>query len=113
MPVSVSFVPKENRLDLSFDGNLDITVSNVVCGVGSHIPASLGTCVLDLTRVQRVFDSGIALLRMLTAKLHRAGARVVVVGDHPDLRRQLPTILGTRPVARPRARAALADSALV
>jgi anti-anti-sigma regulatory factor len=50
---------------------------------------------MDLTRVQRVFDSGIALLRMLSEKLHRVGARVVVVGDHPDVRRQIPLILGS------------------
>jgi anti-anti-sigma regulatory factor len=95
MPVSVSFVPKEERLDLYFDGNLDITVSHELCGLGAHIPASLRTCVMDLTRVQRVFDSGIALLRMLSEKLHRVGAHVVVVGDHPDVRRQIPLILGS------------------
>lgn len=95
MPVSVSFVPKEERLDLYFDGNLDITISHELCGIGAHIPASLRTCVMDLTRVHRVFDSGIALLRMLSEKLHRVGASVVVVGDHPDVRRQIPLILGS------------------
>jgi len=108
MPVSVSFVPKEDRLDLSFDGNLDITVSQAVCGISTHIPARLRTCVMDLTRVQRVFDSGIALLRMLCASLHQAGAKVVVLGDHPDLRRQIPTILGYRSLPVPRRSAAAA-----
>jgi anti-anti-sigma regulatory factor len=87
MPVSVSFGPKDERLDLYFNGNLDITVSHELCRIGAHIPASLRTCVMDLTGVQRVFDSGIALLRMLSAKLHRVGASVVVVSDHPDVRR--------------------------
>lgn len=99
MSVRVSFVPMEDRLDLCFDGNLDFTVSHELCGIGADIPTSLRTCVMDLTRVHRVFDSGIALLRMLSGKLHRVGARVVVLSDHPDVRRQIPLILGPQPVA--------------
>lgn len=98
MSVSVSFVAKEERLHLCFDGNLDFSVSHELCGIGAHIPASLQTCVMDLTHVQRVFDSGIALLRMLSGKLHRVGARVLVVSDHPDVRSRIPLILGTQPV---------------
>lgn len=94
MSVSVSFVPKEYRLDLSFDGNLDLTISHEVCALGGHMPASLRTCVFDVTRVQRVFDSGIALLNKLSGEVRRAGAEVVVVGDHPDLRCRMPLILG-------------------
>ena len=99
MPVSVSFIPNEDRLDLSFEGNLDVTVSHELCGLGAHIPASVRTCVMDLTRVQRVFDSGIALLQMLSTRMHRVGARVVVVSDHPDVRRQIRLILGPHPSA--------------
>jgi ABC-type transporter Mla MlaB component len=108
MSVRVSFVPKEDRLDLCFEGNLDFTVSHELCGIGAHIPASLRTCVMDLTRVQRVFDSGIALLRMLSGKLSRVGASVVVLSDHPDVRRQIPLILGPQPVVPARKPAAAA-----
>ena len=47
---------------------------------------------MDLTRVERTFDSGIALLRKLSADLHRAGATVVVLAEHPDVRGRLSLI---------------------
>jgi len=85
MPMSVTFIPEEDRLDLSFDGNLDLTMSEDLCVLSSNIPPSLRTCVLDLTRVDRVFDSGLALLQLLCTGLRRVGATLVVLGDHPEI----------------------------
>ena len=94
MPMNASFVPEEDLLDLSFDGNLDLTVTNAVCGIVPQIQDRLKTCIMDLTRVDRVFDSGIALLRMLSRDLHRVGATVVILGDHPEVRRRMSLIQG-------------------
>jgi len=92
--MSVSFIPKEDRLDLSFDGNLDLTVANDLCELIPRIDDNLKTCIVDLSRVERVFDSGIALLRMLSGGLARVGATLVVLSDHPDVQRRMPLFLG-------------------
>ncbi len=93
MPISVSFIPEEDRLDLSFDGNLDLTNAEALCGLTSNIPPSLRTCVLDLTRVERVFDSGVALLQMFCRGIRRVGATVVVLGDHPEVKRCISLVM--------------------
>ncbi|TCT23734.1 anti-anti-sigma regulatory factor [Thiobaca trueperi] len=93
MPMSTSFIPSEDRLDLSFHGDLDLTMSEDVCQVFASIPASLRTCIMDLTGLDRVFDSGLALLWMLNERLKRIGAIVVVLSDHPDIQRRIPLIM--------------------
>lgn len=92
MSMSISFIPEEDLLDLSFNGALDLTVTQAVCAILPQLSENLKTCILDLTRVDRVFDSGIALLRMLSTNVHRTGARVVILADHQDLDAQLSLI---------------------
>ncbi|SDX77841.1 hypothetical protein SAMN05421644_11310 [Allochromatium warmingii] len=93
MPLITAFIPSEDRLDLSFDGNLDLTLADEVCRVFATIPANLQTCIMDLTSLDRVFDSGLALLWMLNERLQHIGARVVVLSDHPDILNRIPRIL--------------------
>jgi anti-anti-sigma regulatory factor len=93
MPIDVSFIPEEDRLDLSFDGNLDLTNAEALCGLSCRIPSGLRTCILDLTRVERVFDSGVALLQMLCRVIRRVGATVVILGDHPEVKRCLSAVM--------------------
>jgi ABC-type transporter Mla MlaB component len=93
VPMITSFIPSEDRLDLSFQGDLDLTISEDVCRVTADIPVSLRTCIMDLTRLDRVFDSGIALLWMLNEQLQRIGATVVVLSDHPELQRRIPVVM--------------------
>jgi ABC-type transporter Mla MlaB component len=93
MPISVSFIAEEDRLDLSFDGNLDLTNAEALCGLSCNLPPTLRTCILDLTRVERVFDSGVALLQMLCRGVRRVGATVVILGDHPEVRRWVSLVM--------------------
>ena len=93
MSIDVSFIPEEDRLDLSFDGNLDLTIAEALCSVMSRIPSGLRTCILDLTRVDRVFDSGMALLQMLCRGVRRVGATVVILGDHPEVRQCISRVM--------------------
>lgn len=93
MPMISSFIPSEDRLDLSFNGNLDLTITEDVCLVFAAIPATLQTCIMDLTRLDRVFDSGLALLWLLNERLKQIGARVVVLSDHPEILRRIPSIM--------------------
>ncbi|QIK38897.1 STAS domain-containing protein [Caldichromatium japonicum] len=85
MPLTASFIPTEDRLDLAFDGDLDLTLTDEMCRVFAELPANLQTCILDLTRLERIFDSGLALLWMLNERLQQLGARVVVLSDRPEM----------------------------
>ncbi len=93
MPMSTAFIPAEDRLDLSFHGDLDLTLSEDVCQVFASIPTSLQTCIMDLTGLERVFDSGIALLWMLNERLQQIGATVVVLSDHPEIQQRIPRVM--------------------
>lgn len=87
MSVSVSYAPQEAVLNLRFDGNLDVSAAMPVCDLCKRVPGDLERCVLDLSRVERVFDSGVALLQMLYRRLVRCGAEVLVVGNSVLVRR--------------------------
>lgn len=93
MPLTISFIPLEERLDLAFEGDLDLTLSEEICRIFAELPADLQTCILDLTRLDRVFDSGLALLWMLNERLQQLGARVVVLSDRPERLGQLLRVL--------------------
>ncbi|MTW22105.1 hypothetical protein [Allochromatium palmeri] len=93
MPLITSFIPSEDRLDLSFHGNLDLTITDEVCQVFAAIPTNLQTCIMDLTCLDRVFDSGLALLWMLNERLQHIGARVVVLSDRPEIISRIPRIM--------------------
>jgi ABC-type transporter Mla MlaB component len=90
MPVRTAYTERENRLDLSFIGALDLTISNAVCDICARLPTSLRFCVIDRSDVERVFDSGIALLHMLYRQLRELGTSVVIHGDHSEVRSRIP-----------------------
>lgn len=90
MPVRTAYIERENRLDLSVIGNLDLTISQAVCDICARLPSSLQSCVIDLSDVDRVFDSGVALLHMLHRRLKEFGTAVVIHGDHSEVRRRIP-----------------------
>lgn len=87
MSVSVSYAPHEALLSLRFEGNLDVSAAMPVCDLCRRVPRDLERCVLDLSGVERVFDSGIALLQMLYRRVAGRGATVSVVGNSVLARR--------------------------
>ena len=95
MPVHVSYIEEENRLDLSFDGNLDVSVSRDISGICRCVSSSLMTCIIDLSAVERLFDSGVALLQMLHRRLNEFGVTVVILSDRPEIRERIPSIAWT------------------
>jgi ABC-type transporter Mla MlaB component len=103
MPMTASFIPEEERLDLCFEGALDLRLAMDICDIGKHVSPSLQSCIIDLHGVDRVFDSGVALLQMLCARLQRAGTLVLVLSDDPEVRRHIPIILSTGDISRDRA----------
>ncbi|WP_295444379.1 hypothetical protein [uncultured Thiodictyon sp.] len=94
MPITSVYTPEDDLLDLAFEGSLDLAMANEVFGIVPQLHAGLRTCIMDLTRVERVFDSGIALLLKLTADLRRSGATVVVLADDRDIRGRFALIQG-------------------
>ena len=94
MSLDVAYYPEENRLDLTIDGNLDLTLTRQILDACKFVDDGLVTCVIDATRVTRVFDSGLALLMLLASRLAQFRASLIVIGDVPGLRRDsLPTPL--------------------
>jgi ABC-type transporter Mla MlaB component len=87
MSVIVSYAPHKALLSLRFEGNLDVSAAMPVCDLCRRSPRGLERCVLDLSRVERVFDSGIALLEMLYSRLSGRGTEISVVGDKVLARR--------------------------
>jgi ABC-type transporter Mla MlaB component len=89
MSVEISFIPEERRLDLYFEGNLDVSVWQDVWDTCRRASPNLRSCIVDLTGVDRVFDSGIALLGMLCRRLRQAGATVIFLSDDSEIKRRV------------------------
>jgi ABC-type transporter Mla MlaB component len=94
MSLSVSYAPQQAVLNLRFDGNLDVSAAMPVCDLCKRVPKDMERCVLDLSRVERVFDSGFALLQMLYRRLARRPTEILVVGNSV-LARRLAESLGS------------------
>jgi ABC-type transporter Mla MlaB component len=92
MSVQINFIPDEKRLDLSFDGNLDVTVWQDVCDSCRRVSPEVRACIVDLTRVERVFDSGVALLAMLSRRLRSVGATIVFLSDDSTLKERISAV---------------------
>ncbi len=94
MPMQASYIEQIGRLDVVFEGNLDVSVWLAVCDLCKTMPMGLTSCILDLRRVEQVFDSGLALLQMLYRWLDEGGVAVSVLCDHPRIRSQISVVLG-------------------
>ena len=104
MPLHASYIEEEDRLDLSFEGNLDVSLSRDVCDICRQA-RGLKSCIVDLSNVERMFDSGAAILQMLYRRMCSLGTTVVFLSDRPDIRDWIPIItckLGGRLDARQR-----------
>jgi ABC-type transporter Mla MlaB component len=92
MSVRINFIADEKRLDLSFEGNLDVSVWQDVCDTCRQASPELRACIVDLTGVERVFDSGIALLGMLNRRLRKLGATVIFLSDDRNVKERVSAV---------------------
>ena len=90
MPLESKFTPAEERLDLAVYGRLDLSLTQSVTDLLQETPQALRTCVIDLTRVEQSFASGLALLWLLDKRFSRRGVRILVLADDQHLLQQLP-----------------------
>jgi ABC-type transporter Mla MlaB component len=81
MSLDVIRYREEDRLDISIEGNLDLTLTGQILDACELVDAGLALCVIDATRVSRVFDSGLAALMLLTNRLAQFQVRLVVIGN--------------------------------
>ncbi len=101
MPMHVAYIAQEARLDLIFQGNVDITLSQDICEVCRQLRPDLQYCIIDLSHAERLFDSGVALLQLLHCHLVEMGTTVVILSDRPEIRDRIPTITGRPPFPLP------------
>jgi anti-anti-sigma regulatory factor len=94
MPVTVAYIPEQDHMEMLFHGNLDLTASPDVCRVCDRAREGLRACIIDLSGVVQVFDSGVALLHLLCQSLRAVGTQVVLRGLHPELIPHLAFITG-------------------
>jgi ABC-type transporter Mla MlaB component len=89
MTLDVFYIEEEERLDICCSGDLDLTVTRPLCSVCASVREGLRYCIVDLSSVDRVFDSGLALLQMLYRRLRGLGTRVVFLAEDPAMRARL------------------------
>ena len=85
MGMSIAYHSDEGRLDIIIAENLDLTQTRQILLAQTYIDDQLQTCVIDCTRVERVFDSGKALMMMLFERLTQFRVRLVMIGDFTQL----------------------------
>lgn len=64
-------------------GNLDVSVAHRLFDACTYVDEQLQTCVIDITRVSRVFDSGVALILVMLKRMQKFQVQLVIVGDIP------------------------------
>ncbi|CRI63482.1 hypothetical protein THIOKS11330005 [Thiocapsa sp. KS1] len=63
----------DGLLQIRIDGPLDLRCAFALLRIGQTVDESIGACTLDLTGVDRIFDSGIAALALVLRELKRNG----------------------------------------
>lgn len=85
MGLNVAHYPEENRLDLTIEGSLDLTLTNQIMEACEFVDNGLAVCVIDASRVMHVFDSGLAVLTLLSNRLAQFRVRLVIIGNDNGL----------------------------
>ncbi len=93
MSMNISMYSDNKLMILRFGKRLDFSITLEICSVCERVAPEVRLCILDIREVERVFDSGVALLSMLCKRLRQLGAEVSFRGMHPDLQRHLTFIL--------------------
>ncbi|QVL48407.1 MAG: hypothetical protein KFB96_22840 [Thiocapsa sp.] len=67
----------DGHLQIRIDGSLDLRSAFALLLIGQAVDESIDTCTLDLTGVDRIFDSGIAVLVLVTRALKENGVEQI------------------------------------
>lgn len=74
----------DGHLRIRIEGSLDLRCAFALLLIGQAVDASIDACTLDLTGVDRIFDSGIAALVLVTRALKDKGVERIRI-DGLDL----------------------------
>jgi anti-anti-sigma regulatory factor len=72
---SLDYTLEDGLLQIRISGPLDLRCAFVLQGLVQAIDDSVHGCVIDLSGVDRVFDSGIAILLLAVGALQREGIK--------------------------------------
>jgi ABC-type transporter Mla MlaB component len=67
----------DGHLQIRIDGPLDLRCAFALLLIGQTVDKSIVACTLDLTSVDRIFDSGIAALVLVTRALKEKGVKKI------------------------------------
>ncbi|WP_296810741.1 hypothetical protein [Thiocapsa sp.] len=67
----------DGHLHIRIDGSLDLRCAFTLLLIGQTVDESIDACTLDLTGVDRIFDSGIAALVLVTRELKGKGVEQI------------------------------------
>ncbi len=67
----------QGTLQIAVMGPLDLRCVFRLLGIGQAVDDSISTCLIDLTGVSKVFDSGIAALVLLARELTKRGVEKI------------------------------------
>lgn len=86
MPMQAPCIAEERRRSLGFSGNLSVSASQDSCVVRKPPSPSLKSCIIGLWGINRLFDSGTTLSKMLHRHLVKHDVRVVSLRIIPAAR---------------------------
>ena len=92
MPVKISYIADENLAILIFQGNLDMSSSQDISAICRNLSSCVKSCTIDLSAVERLFDSGLVLLQELCMRLSEHRIKTLILSDHAASRRLAPDI---------------------
>lgn len=73
----LSYVIQDGVLRIDVSGPMDLRCVFRLLRIGQAVDDSISECVLDLTNVDRVFDSGVAALILLSKELMIRGVKTI------------------------------------
>jgi ABC-type transporter Mla MlaB component len=84
MGLQLTYIPEEQRLDLTLSENLDHTLAAQFMQTGNYVNERLRTCVIDCSRVKQVYYAGRVLFLHLLRVLQNYRVRLIILGGLPD-----------------------------
>jgi anti-anti-sigma regulatory factor len=77
---------QEGTITIKVGTNLDLGIHDLFMKAAMHAQSSIrNRIVVDLDKTQRIFDSGLALLRQLDIRSWRKSCKVRIINCTPDL----------------------------
>ena len=86
MTTSILKGSKAGSLRVQINGDLDMRTTYGLLQADRFVDQNVSSCIIDLSEVRRVFDSGIALLTWFIDYLKRSSVKVSIIGNDADPR---------------------------